>query len=242
MREEWRRHSVLTALGGMRVVGKGFDGYREALAAPGGGRPMTRLGRLGAALGDAVARHRRRQCPLPDRIRELELRAARRAGRRRRRSTPISGTARRRVPIEGVEFVQTRAGRRGRARRAARGEANRIRGVAYLASPSGRRSAPAAWSSCATRGLVESPAGCQGRRPSSDAIGGRRRSRTPSTRRSRRSGSWAARRPSWPGGSSVRSVRAVPRGSPSGRSSRRGKTVRGRMRTWATRSSRPGRS
>ena len=30
-REEWRRHSVLTDLGGMRVVGKGFEGYREAL-------------------------------------------------------------------------------------------------------------------------------------------------------------------------------------------------------------------
>ena len=31
-REEWRRFSVLTGLGGLRVVGKGFDGYREALA------------------------------------------------------------------------------------------------------------------------------------------------------------------------------------------------------------------
>jgi 3-dehydroquinate dehydratase-2 len=31
VREEWRRHSVLTGLGGMRIVGKGFDGYREAL-------------------------------------------------------------------------------------------------------------------------------------------------------------------------------------------------------------------
>ena len=30
-REEWRRHSVLEGLGGMRVVGKGFEGYREAL-------------------------------------------------------------------------------------------------------------------------------------------------------------------------------------------------------------------
>ena len=30
-REEWRRYSVLTGLGGMRVVGKGFEGYREAL-------------------------------------------------------------------------------------------------------------------------------------------------------------------------------------------------------------------
>ena len=31
-REEWRRFSVLTGLGGLRVVGKGFDGYRDALA------------------------------------------------------------------------------------------------------------------------------------------------------------------------------------------------------------------
>ncbi len=31
-REEWRRHSVLEGLGGMRVVGMGFEGYREALS------------------------------------------------------------------------------------------------------------------------------------------------------------------------------------------------------------------
>ena len=30
-REEWRRLSVLADLGGARVVGKGFEGYREAL-------------------------------------------------------------------------------------------------------------------------------------------------------------------------------------------------------------------
>jgi len=30
-REEWRRFSVLHDLGGMRVVGKGFDGYHDAL-------------------------------------------------------------------------------------------------------------------------------------------------------------------------------------------------------------------
>ncbi|MGZ8687988.1 MAG: type II 3-dehydroquinate dehydratase [Gaiellaceae bacterium] len=30
-REEWRRFSVLNDLGGLRVVGKGFEGYREAL-------------------------------------------------------------------------------------------------------------------------------------------------------------------------------------------------------------------
>lgn len=31
-REEWRRHSVLDGLTTHRVVGRGFDGYREALA------------------------------------------------------------------------------------------------------------------------------------------------------------------------------------------------------------------
>jgi 3-dehydroquinate dehydratase-2 len=31
-REDWRRHSVLEGLGGMRVVGMGFEGYREALS------------------------------------------------------------------------------------------------------------------------------------------------------------------------------------------------------------------
>ena len=30
-REEWRRHSVLTGLGGLCIAGKGFDGYRGAL-------------------------------------------------------------------------------------------------------------------------------------------------------------------------------------------------------------------
>jgi 3-dehydroquinate dehydratase-2 len=30
-REEWRRHSVITELASARVVGKGPDGYREAL-------------------------------------------------------------------------------------------------------------------------------------------------------------------------------------------------------------------
>jgi 3-dehydroquinate dehydratase II len=31
-REDWRRHSVLTDLAAHRIVGKGPDGYREALA------------------------------------------------------------------------------------------------------------------------------------------------------------------------------------------------------------------
>lgn len=31
-REEWRRHSVLQGLADQRVVGRGFDGYRDALA------------------------------------------------------------------------------------------------------------------------------------------------------------------------------------------------------------------
>ena len=30
-REEWRRHSVLDGLPAARIVGKGPDGYREAL-------------------------------------------------------------------------------------------------------------------------------------------------------------------------------------------------------------------
>jgi 3-dehydroquinate dehydratase-2 len=30
-REEWRRHSVLADIAAARVVGKGPDGYREAL-------------------------------------------------------------------------------------------------------------------------------------------------------------------------------------------------------------------
>jgi len=30
-REEWRRHSVVAELAALRVIGKGPDGYREAL-------------------------------------------------------------------------------------------------------------------------------------------------------------------------------------------------------------------
>jgi 3-dehydroquinate dehydratase-2 len=30
-REEWRRHSVISDLAATRIVGKGADGYREAL-------------------------------------------------------------------------------------------------------------------------------------------------------------------------------------------------------------------
>jgi 3-dehydroquinate dehydratase-2 len=30
-REEWRRHSVIADLAASRVIGKGPDGYREAL-------------------------------------------------------------------------------------------------------------------------------------------------------------------------------------------------------------------
>jgi 3-dehydroquinate dehydratase II len=36
-REEWRRHSVLTELAAHRIVGKGPDGYREALEFLAGG-------------------------------------------------------------------------------------------------------------------------------------------------------------------------------------------------------------
>ena len=35
-REEWRRHSVIADLAAHRVIGKGPDGYREALVLPGG--------------------------------------------------------------------------------------------------------------------------------------------------------------------------------------------------------------
>jgi 3-dehydroquinate dehydratase II len=31
-REEWRRHSVISDLAAMRIIGKGPEGYREALA------------------------------------------------------------------------------------------------------------------------------------------------------------------------------------------------------------------
>ena len=37
-REEWRRHSVIADLAAKRVIGKGPDGYREALEYPGGRR------------------------------------------------------------------------------------------------------------------------------------------------------------------------------------------------------------
>ena len=38
-REEWRRHSVVSELAAHRIVGKGPDGYREALEFLAGGTP-----------------------------------------------------------------------------------------------------------------------------------------------------------------------------------------------------------
>ena len=198
-REEWRRHSVLDRA--RRHAGR-REGLRRlprgARAAGGETEPdMSRLDRLAAALDGAVARHRRRQRPLPDRLRELELRAARRAGRR--------DDAVHRLPLSRGRA----GGRRGRVRRRPAatsssalaellaGTARRLRGRSNLASRSGRRSrAGGRRARRRPAGVVEALRAVKdpselGRDPASV-----RRSRTRSTRRSARSGSPAAPRPS----------------------------------------------
>ena len=56
-REEWRRHSVLEGLATARVIGKGIDGYREALALLAGGATHEQARAACGAARAAAARH-----------------------------------------------------------------------------------------------------------------------------------------------------------------------------------------
>ena len=78
-REEWRRLSVISDLAAKRIAGKGPDGYREALEFLAGSGMSERLARLQEAGRGAAARLEPRERALPDRPRELERSAARRA-------------------------------------------------------------------------------------------------------------------------------------------------------------------
>ena len=95
------------------IVGKGFDGYRRGAGAARRTPRMSRLERLAARLDRAAARHVRRQRPLPDGLRELELPRCSSSRAARRRSTPISATRRRRRPSRRlVRADATRPGER----------------------------------------------------------------------------------------------------------------------------------
>ena len=117
-REEWRRRSVLDELAAKRIVGKGPDGYREALGSSRRGA-VSRIERLRALLDAAAARHEPRQRALPDGPRELERRAARRAGRRRELFTDFRYLERASA-LDGAAFERTARARDRRPRDAAR--------------------------------------------------------------------------------------------------------------------------
>ena len=150
-REEWRRHSVLTGLGGMRIVGQGIRRVpRGALQLLEREAPwMTRLERLGGRASTmpllvtygvnvryltgfdssncALLVEPGGATTLYTDFRYLEAAKA----------------------VDGVEVVQTPAGRRRRARRAARRDAHRLRGGTRLDLRAvGDARAPAAPTSC----------------------------------------------------------------------------------------------
>ena len=109
-REEWRRHSVVADLAALRVIGEGPDGYRRALEFLAGKeerseRPVSAISARGS---------RRRCCHepderlLPDRLRQLERRAARAAGRRGDALHRLSLHRGGRRLVDGVEVVLTK--------------------------------------------------------------------------------------------------------------------------------------
>ena len=170
----------------------------------------------------AAARHERRQRPLPDRLRELERGAVRRAR---------AGAALQRLPL--------RRGRaRGRGRRVRRDEAVARRGARRAArGPDrlrGRRGqptrswetlcAPAASSSCPRRGLVEALRAVKDDARARGDPARAARSRARRTRASPRSASSAAPSASSRGGWTSSSTSSAPTRPPSRRSSRRART------------------
>ena len=159
-REEWRRHSVIADLAAKRVIGKGPDGYREALEF--------------LAQKRADERPRRTRCrerleePLlvtkPVNVRwltgsrQLE-RGACSSSPTGCGSSPTSATSRRRRST-GSRWSRSRAasiaGCRSCCRSASRSRPSTCR------TRHGRRSTPAASSTCRRRGLVEDGARGQG--------------------------------------------------------------------------------
>ena len=119
---------MIADLAAHRVIGKGPAGYRDALAYLAGTADVTPpRAPAPARLELRAARHRPRQRPLPDGLRELERRAARRPRR--------AGDALHRLPLPrggrrrcaGVEVELTTARAHRRPRRAAERPA-RLRG------------------------------------------------------------------------------------------------------------------
>ena len=225
-REEWRRHSVIAELAAKRILGKGPEGYKEALEWLAGSE-QGRAPR--GAPRRAAARHERRQRALPDRPPELERGRARRAGRR--------GDALHRLPLRAEG-----PGARGRPLRA-----DRARGDRRSLDPAGRADdldrggrRHGRGERAAARGGVETGRPVRSRRAAARDQGARgdrsrcakpRQSPTGSSTRSRRSSSPAAPSASWPGVSASSSTSTARRSSHSTRSSPRPRTAPARMRT-----------
>ena len=104
-REDWRRHPSSRVLP-TRVIGKGIDGYRQALGARGAEERVTSGRAPRGRPGRASPRHEPRQRPLPDRLRQLE-----RGGPRRSRGEATLYTdfryAEAASHVDGVTFEET---------------------------------------------------------------------------------------------------------------------------------------
>ena len=125
-REDWRRHSVIADVAARRIVGKGPDGYREALGVPGGAAGMTRVERLQASLEEPLLVTNLVNVRYLDRLRELE-RGARSSSPTECGSSRDFRYAELGRAVEGVEFVETKRVTLRGARRAA-GRPHRLRG------------------------------------------------------------------------------------------------------------------
>ena len=182
---------MLAGLVTARVIGKGPDGYREALELPGGSASERARRAAARAAGGAAARHERLQRPLPDRLRRA---------RTRRSSSSPSGCG------SSATSATREAAREARGRRVHRVPRNLFAGRRGGAAPAGSGSRRARSPYAAHETLAEArPSSCRDAawsrrcarsrtRASWTRSGARRRSRDGPTRGSRRSRSWAAPR------------------------------------------------
>ena len=216
-REEWRRHSVLSGLGGLRIVGKGFDGYREALGLLNERRQsMTRLARLAASLSEPLL------VTDATNVRYLTgFESSNSALLVEPEGTTTLYTDFRYLEaaraIEDVDVSQTQRDVAGALAEILAGKRVGFEAlqISYLQWEKIGSAAP---SSCPRRGSSRRSGGSR-TRASSTRSAARRRSSMPSTRPSRTSRSSAAPRSTSPGGSSGRCASTGRRRSPSTRSS-----------------------
>src|SRR4051794_16186882 len=185
-REEWRRHSVLTGLGGLRIVGKGFDGYREALGLLNERRPCPASPAL-PLLSPSLCSSRTASTSATSRASRAQTSPCSSSPAARRRSSPIFATSKRRARSLTSRSSRRSATSRRRSRRSWPAGAWASRRCGSPTS-SGRRSARKEPSSCRPGGSSRRSAGSRTTRSSSRSAG-RRQSWTRCTRpfRTRRS-------------------------------------------------------